>query len=242
MTLLAFQLERSEGRRPWAEIRIILIQIRCNHLRWHIWTKRGEWGRGWWGEVTVLKWNDFFKFLLYYWSFGRQNKMGGAGLLELQSKAPSNRLWCRPGSAGAFATSAILRNARHRRRRGGKTQKSDARRRRCDNRICMSGGRKTKPPNFLLVSMKSAVFSKRRGQGWCGWWRPDVDQRGAREEKEKKRKRSFPHTKGEFQRCFARESDSSVVGEIYGSRLWSSPGGFVPKVNATDSFLFFFLF
>lgn len=45
----------------------------------------------------------------------------------------------------------------------------------------------------------------------------------------------FPHTKGEFQRCFARESDWSVVGEIYGSLLWSTPGGFVPK----DSFLFF---
>lgn len=75
MTLLAFQLERREGRRPWAEIRIILTQIRSNHLRWRIWTKRGEWGRGWWGEVTVLKWNDFFQFLLYYWSFGRQNEM-----------------------------------------------------------------------------------------------------------------------------------------------------------------------
>lgn len=52
----------------------------------------------------------------------------------------------------------------------------------------MSGGRKSKPPNFLLVSMKSAVFSKRRA-------RADVADEGqmwinaVQEKKKRKRER-----------------------------------------------------
>lgn len=103
-----------------------------------------------------------------------------------------SQLQCKPGSAGVFATSTVLRNCHHKRRRRGK--KNPKKRRSRTHGVaaiigsaCLVEGRLSPqlPARFHEVS----CLFKTPGQGWCGWWRPDVDHRDAREKKKKREKK-----------------------------------------------------